>query len=192
MIYEILFCLSGHPGDVLTKEDFPLLDPFYKSHVKNITKLGKQFILLEDFIGSSSQGSFIAAFKLALSEYLDNYKSLIVDFESRVSDNLDTTLQGERTPLALIEIEFAEYFTTFPWLIKMIDQINQANLAGSNLMNSIKTLETQCGSPEKLKIFSKILQLMYRVWNKKLVAWLIQGTLNDPHCEFMISHAESA
>ena len=90
-----------------------------------------------------------------------------------------------------IEVEFAEYFTTFPWLIKLIDQINQNNLIGSNLMNFIKTLETQCGAPEKLKIFSKILELMYSVWIRKLVAWLIQGIVYDPHHEFMISLAES-
>lgn len=195
MLHELLFALSGYSGSIFSpidfqiSADFPFLHPAERSALDRLGALGLSFQRLQRFSHQKPRDTMCRTLQSQIQAWLDNYRTIIVNFEASILNYSDPDTQGTKTPLALLEVAFDEYFLLFPSLVAFCTKIDK--LTGIQQMHHLSQELARSGHPQVVKTYSFLLQAMHFAWLKDLSAWIIYASTYDPFEEFMICRSRS-
>ncbi|KAJ3397966.1 Gamma-tubulin complex component 4 [Lobulomyces angularis] len=186
MLHQVLFSLSGfHCDDIIFKNTN--LNASQIEILSKLNDLGLLYSQLKSQVGGNPAGIYYKALLESINEILNEYNTLIIKFEKKILDPLDSETNFGKTSLTTLLFTFEKYFVIFPALNELLEFIknDKKEYFGSKLLNLMHTL-SQTGIPiiqdTMRKIHYDILQIFY----KQIIYWMFYGVLQDPHQEFFV------
>ncbi|KAL1916526.1 uncharacterized protein VTP21DRAFT_5717 [Calcarisporiella thermophila] len=188
MLHELLFAMSGHPGDVFISTpttfqvtpDFPLLHNSEIHALNRLAHLGFCYFQLSEFIAHTRnrKGFYLQSLSTALHNALGTYRCALLECEKGIISSKSGTL-------SMLEAEFALHEIVLPALLGLVNEIKDKKVAGCRILDVVAD-RTQTGVPEIKSVMMRILKACHAVFYQQIAAWMMYGQLRDPHAEFFI------
>ena len=205
---EILFALSGYPGDLfksspagLSVVDVDFLSVAEKELANRIVRVGHHYSLLSSFVtrhgggGNSGlpglasleyeyadTGLYVRALCTGMGQILDVYRAVLVEAEQKV--------MGDPTwPLSNLLHSLRDFTTGFPHLVVVIEAIEGQELAGGQILEVLYRASV-CGVPAAKGFLDTILFHCHKIFFNHITAWAAHGLLLDRYGEFFIHERE--
>ncbi|KAL0089548.1 gamma-tubulin complex component protein [Phycomyces blakesleeanus] len=209
MLHELLFVLSGYPGDVFIPHppqnpstfvippEFPLLHPTERESLNRLAQLGFVFAQLTQFVASVKDlkqpnthqkpcGAYLQAVVTTLEGILNNYRQDIIAMEKRIL-NKDDEAGDNIVPIALLTSNLGRWELLLPALSKfvLILKTDPTRYHGCRLFDLLMD-QARTGMPELREAMEKMIMRLHDVLYRQLTAWMVYGQWADPDEEFFI------
>ncbi|SAM03035.1 hypothetical protein [Absidia glauca] len=214
MFHEILFVLSGYPGNVFTAvtppnshhvttfaitEDFPLLHPTEREALNRLGHLGWMYRQLDLFITETLQsttttttatkGIYQQALATGLSQILGDYRSLLLSLEKRWVTKQDHVVTlpngGGMVPLSFLTSTMGRWELIIPSLLRLTKKIQQQHQA--RILDLVMD-QVNTGIPELHSVIMYLVQQLSNVFFRQVTAWMMYGQLPSQPClDFFIT-----
>ena len=205
---EILFALSGYPGDLfksspagLSVVDVDFLSVAEKELANRIVRVGHHYQMLSSFVtrhgggGNSGlpglasleyeyadTGLYVRALCTGMGQILDVYRAVLVEAEQKV--------MGDPTwPLSNLLHSLRDFTTGFPHLVTVVEAIEGQELAGGQILEVLYRASV-CGVPAAKGFLDTILFHCHKIFFNHITAWAAHGLLLDRYGEFFIHERE--
>ncbi|KAF7731944.1 Gamma-tubulin complex component 4 [Apophysomyces ossiformis] len=210
MLHELLFALSGYPGDVFVPHpphpeqsftfaipsDFPLLHPTERNSLNRLGQLGWIYAQLKAFTTSVRsgkrtkdaplQGAYIQVLITTLEHVLDDYRQDLLDLEKRILNKEDEA-GGGVVPIALVISRLARWELLLPGLHIFVQKLQgePQRYHGCRLFDLLMD-EARSGIAELRHCMEDMIMHLHDVLYRQLTAWMVYGQWVDPDAEFFI------
>ncbi|CAD5116396.1 DgyrCDS5290 [Dimorphilus gyrociliatus] len=195
MLHELLFALNGKIGGVFVQnekkevkiiKDLPFLQPSEAVLADRLCQLATYYIKFLNLIktrtslvdNEENTGIYIRSFYASLDKILQPYRDALVILEEKL-------YKDPHISAAAFQAELEDYQLIFPALSNVIDQIEEQNERGCQIL-SVLSSAANIGSPTIRRYMIQMLQICHCVFYRQLAAWLLHGLLIDPYNEFFI------
>ncbi|CAO3593706.1 unnamed protein product [Absidia cylindrospora] len=192
MLHELLFVLSGYPGDVFMpmSSDTPpyttfgiannmtgLLHPTERDALNRLGHLGWICHQLDTYITSSndtitSSSVYHQAYATCLGNVLTNYRQVLIDMETRLVTKQDHV--GSTVPLSLISSTLSRWALLLPSLHRLTMQVQ--NVAAENVLDLL-IAQSKTGIPELHHAITTMVRHLHAVFYRQVTAWIMYGQL---------------
>ncbi|EQC27097.1 hypothetical protein SDRG_15105 [Saprolegnia diclina VS20] len=200
MHHEVFLALIGVTGEVVVEEpsgESFLIDANYcpsllsvadRAILLQVLRVGHAYKHIAAFAAplapvpavAASHSLYRHALQHAIGTVLREYERHIAELEAVVLSKAST----RTLPLAYLQVELATELDTFPFLLRLIQQVR--TLRGKDVLELIKAHETQ-GIPSLQQVARRLLTALHRVLFRQMLAWMVSGSnLVDPYEEFFI------
>ncbi|KAI9025017.1 gamma-tubulin complex component protein [Phycomyces nitens] len=212
MLHELLFVLSGYPGDVFIPypsqnpstfaipPEFPLLHPTERESLNRLAQLGFLFAQLTQFVASVKDlkqpkirqkpcGAYLQAVVTTLEGILNNYRQEIIVMEQRIL-NKDDEAGDNVVPIALLTSNLGRWELLLPalWKFVLILKDDPVRYHGCCLFDLLMD-QARTGMTELREAMEKMIMRLHDVLYRQLTAWMVYGQWVDPDEEFFITRA---
>ncbi|KAG0174935.1 Gamma-tubulin complex component 4 [Apophysomyces sp. BC1034] len=210
MLHELLFALSGYPGDVFVPypphpeqsftfaipSDFPLLHPAERDSLNRLGQLGWIYAQLKAFTTSvkngkqtkdvASHGAYIQVLVTTLEHILNDYRHDILDMEKRILNKEDEA-GGGVVPISLLISKLGRWELLLPALHTFVQklQMEPQRYHGCRLFDLLMD-QARSGISELRECMEKMIMQLHDVLYRQLTAWMVYGQWVDPDAEFFI------
>lgn len=127
---------------------------------------------------------YVKAFCSGVQEVLQLYQEHLLAIEHESMQDRSLTVQGLHQKLAI-------YYQMFPALIALMEQIEDQNLKGGQMLDSIFECCTS-GNPILKSMFTRILFCCHKVFFHQINMWIVHGQLIDICEEFFINKMQNS
>ncbi|KAG1296905.1 hypothetical protein G6F66_003072 [Rhizopus arrhizus] len=213
MLHELLFVLSGYPGDVFVPSPtqvpttfaippgFPLLHSAERDSLNRFGQLGWTYSQINDFVTSTKDlklskqpsetnnkphGAYIQALLTCIETTLNEYRHDILEIEKSILNKEDDAGLGV-VPISLIAAKLTRWELLLPSLWKFVRllQTDPEKYHGCRLFNLLMD-QVRTGVLEYRKEMEKIIEGLYDVLYRQLSSWMVYGHCVDHYNEFFI------
>lgn len=204
MLHELVVALRGHPGHIFTEKNggmvvnsaLPFFHPCEVAIMNQLLTVAADYRSLTTFIESHRhvslthpddeglKGMYIEAVCEGLDHALDPYRKVLVLLEKEI-------LVEPSTPLSMLQHRLMPHSPILRSLVKIVNKLESERPQGCMVLDTIYKAAASgvAGVGDALKL---VLAEGHKVLYKQLLAWLLQGSLYDPHQEFFIVRDDSA
>jgi len=193
MLHELLVALRGHTGyifcdkgdRIVVNDALPFFHPCEVAIINQTLKVAADFKRLTNFISQhvpsskDNSGMYLEAVCQGLDMVLDKYRGTITQLEREILEC------SENVPMSLVHHRLMPHESLLRTLVKVVDQITKEKPPGCMVLDLVYKASSSgvAGVGTALK---QVLAEGHKVLYKQLLAWLLQGSLYDPHGEFFI------
>ena len=193
MLHEVLFLLSGKPGNlfelrndkIILKKDIPFFHPHEVGVIDQLCKIATDYIKLLKFVTDITlpEGLYISALKVGLNQYLTEYSTLLCNLEEEI-------LNAPKTTLSFIKHRVVYPFSlVFPDLVLLCKSVSKSN-GGAEILQIL--YETTLKGKLDLKDAVERIQFhCHKVLYSQMSSFMLHGLLVDLCDEFFIKKSET-
>jgi len=188
MLHELLVALRGHPGLVFTEQEggrlgvnpsIDLLHPSETAILQQLLVLGSDYRELVRYTQQAATGMYSEAFCGGLDCVLAQYRAALTGMEKEILAG------GVRIPLSQVQHRLLPHGPVLRCLVRLVRDLQTDPARGVMLLDKVYRAAST-GVAGAAAALRTVLARGHRVMYKQLLAWLLQGELYDPHCEFFI------
>lgn len=193
MLHELLFVLSGYPGDVFVPSParpsvsttfaipsgFPLLHPTERDSLNRFGQLGWTYSQINDFINRAKD--------LKISKKNNGETPHGAYIQSLLTFNKEDEAGSGIVPISLIAAKLTRWEILLPALWKFVRllQDNPKKFHGCRLFNLLID-QVRTGVLDYREEMEKMIEGLYDVLYRQLTSWMVYGQCVDHYDEFFI------
>ncbi|ORZ06248.1 gamma-tubulin complex component protein [Absidia repens] len=209
MLHELLFVLSGYPGDVFMPmpSDTPpyntfaiannmtgLLHPTERDALNRLGHLGWIYHQLDTYMtatlttsisndsnnNNSSSSVYHRAYATCLGTVLADYRAVLMDMETRLVTKQDHV--GSTVPLSLITSTLSRWALLLPSLHRLTLQIQTVP---ADKVLDLLIAQSKTGIPELHQAITTMVRHLHTLFYRQVTAWIMYGQLPTTHGFFI-------
>uniref|UniRef100_H2YWD4 Gamma-tubulin complex component n=1 Tax=Ciona savignyi TaxID=51511 RepID=H2YWD4_CIOSA len=203
MLHDLLFALSGNPGDIFKETTsgkvevaagIPNLSPNEVSALNYLLHLATRYMFFKKFISNNHTtlqpngqqftndglkiGCYLKAFCLGLQHVLTPYRKCLLRIEKEI-------LKDVHLSLLYIQHETGHFHFLFDSLYDVINTIKSRKAHGCQILEVLSRASV-CGNEYVRESVLAIMKNCHVVMYNQLSSWLLHGLLIDRNNEFFI------
>ncbi|CAI9719478.1 gamma-tubulin complex component 4-like [Octopus vulgaris] len=208
MLHELLFALSGYPGNIFVdngdkiqvQKGLPFLHSAEEKALNRLCQLATHFKMFKGFINKysfcsfhpdsagSTTGEMHGVYLMSLCSGLN---TLLEDYQNDILELEKSALADPHLPVSEVLLKLQQYELLFPALSSFLTELKQHEAHGCYILDRIHKASIS-GVPVVKQTFERLLSNCHGPLFKHLCAWMLYGKLMDPYKEFFIQESHEA
>ncbi|GAB1600359.1 gamma-tubulin complex component 4-like [Argonauta hians] len=205
MLHQLLFALSGHPGDIFVydgdkiqvQKGFPFLHSAEVKSLNRLCQLATHLKAFQDFISKYSFCNFHIdrtnlrtgdLYGLYLMSLCRGLNIIVEDYQNDLLKLEESALADPHFPISEVLLKLQHYELLFPAVSSFLTELKQHEAHGCYILDRIHKVSIS-GLPIVKHTFERLLSLCHGPLFKQLCDWMLYGKLLDPYKEFFIQES---